>query len=92
MPRALLSPFGKRQPRALVIGLRCIVKDPNATVAERLEACKLLAIVEGYTQGRPKVRVRDAEKRTQNSAPRPPMSPQNANRLRELLNNCKDVE
>jgi hypothetical protein len=90
MPRPLLSPFGKRQPRALVIGLRCIVKDPNATVAERLEACRLLAVVEGYIQGRPKERARDTEKRTQDSAPHPPMSPQNANRLRELLNICKD--
>ena len=48
MPNPLLSPFGRRQPRALVIGLRRIVKDPKASVAQRLEACKLLAIVEGY--------------------------------------------
>ena len=41
----------ERQPRALVVGLRRIVKDPEATVRQRLRACELLAIIAGYIEG-----------------------------------------
>jgi hypothetical protein len=40
----------ERQPRALVVGLRCILKDPNASVRQRLRACELLAIIAGYIE------------------------------------------
>ena len=42
----------ERQPRALVVGLRRIVKDPEASVRQRLRACELLAIIAGYIEGR----------------------------------------
>ena len=42
----------ERQPRALVVGLRRIVKDPEASVRQRLRACELLAIIAGYIDGR----------------------------------------
>jgi len=87
MPRSLLSPFGKRQPRALVLGLRKIIKDPIASVAERLRACELLAIVEGF--GEKPNNSRGAKRATTNkerTAPLPIRSnPANANRMRELL-------
>jgi hypothetical protein len=41
----------ERQPRALVLGLRRIVKDPKASVRQRLRACELLAIIAGYIEG-----------------------------------------
>jgi hypothetical protein len=41
----------QRQPRALVVGLRRIVKDPKASVRQRLRACELLAIIAGYIEG-----------------------------------------
>jgi hypothetical protein len=41
----------ERQPRALVVGLRRIVKDPKASVRQRLRACELLAIIAGYIEG-----------------------------------------
>jgi hypothetical protein len=88
MPRPLISPLGKRQPRALVVGLRRVVKDPCATVAERLEACKLLAIVEGYLpsgRGPRPGRIRDAEKKPQGMPELRVTNAANANRLRELL-------
>lgn len=87
MPRQLLSPFGKRQPRALVLGLRRIIKDPNATVAERLRACELLAIVEGFRE-RPE-NPRGASRASTNKAATTPQpistNPANAIRLRQLL-------
>ena len=47
------QPSGPRQgqPRALVVGLRRIVKDPKASVRQRLRACELLAIIAGYIEG-----------------------------------------
>jgi hypothetical protein len=87
MPRLLLSPFGKRQPRALVLGLRKIIKDPSASVAERLRACELLAIVEGFVE-KPE-NPRGARRATTSKAPTAPLlirsNPENANRMRELL-------
>jgi hypothetical protein len=88
MPKPLLNAFGKRQPRALVVGLRRVVKDPRATVAQRLEACKLLAIVEGYIEGCPQGHAQgEPEMATtaKDARVRPSMSAENANRLRELL-------
>ena len=84
----MVSPLGKRQPRALVIGLRRIVKDPKATVAQRLEACKLLALVEGYIQSHPRERIQEEAEtmgKLQDFASRAPMSAKNLNRLRELV-------
>jgi hypothetical protein len=46
------SGLEQRQPRALVVGLRRIVKDPKASVRQRLRACELLAIIAGYVEGR----------------------------------------
>jgi hypothetical protein len=87
MPRALFSPFGKRQPRALVLGLRKIIKDPAASVAERLKACELLATVEGF--GEKPENPRGAKRATSNKGPTLPSpirsNPANANRMRELL-------
>jgi hypothetical protein len=87
MPRTLLSPFGKRQPRALVLGLRKIIKDPSASVAERLRACELLATVEGF--GEKPENTRGAKRATSNKAPNAPQpirsNPENVNRMRELL-------
>jgi hypothetical protein len=88
MPKPLLSAFGKRQPRALVVGLRLVVKDPKATVAQRLEACKLLAIVEGYIPPHPRDHIQaetETAGKAQDVSSRPPMAAKNANRLRELL-------
>jgi hypothetical protein len=45
------SGLKQRQPRALVVGLRCIVRDPEASVRQRLRACELLAIIAGYIEG-----------------------------------------
>jgi hypothetical protein len=42
----------ERQPRALIVGLRRIVKDPEASVRQRLRACELLAIIAGYIEAR----------------------------------------
>jgi hypothetical protein len=83
MPTPIVSPLAKRQPRALVVGLRRVVKDPSATVAQRLEACKLLAVVEGYitpsaSQRNPTI----AEAR--NGSDHSPRNPAMINRLREL--------
>jgi hypothetical protein len=91
MPRQLLSPFGKRQPRALVVGLRRVVKDPKATVAQRLEACRILAIVEGFIEDHGKDRVQSEAKtsRTPQTTTPPPTNPQNAIRLRELLESAR---
>ena len=88
MPRVLLSAFGKRQPRALVVGLRRVVKDPRATVAQRLEACKLLAIVEGYIPSHPRDHIQvetETMGKAQDVSSRWPVGAKNANRLRELL-------
>ncbi len=87
MPRALLSPFGKRQPRALVLGLRRIIKDPGATVAERLRACELLAIVEGFGAKRSRTEgaTRDYANKAQNPARPISTNPENVNKIRELL-------
>jgi len=88
MPRPMISPLGKRQPRALVIGLRRVVKDPKATVAQRLEACKLLAILEGYIEGPPKGRAQaDTETTSAIGETTSPSSVrrENARKLRELL-------
>ena len=88
----MISPLGKRQPRALVIGLRRVVKDPKATVAQRLEACKLLAVLEGYIEGHPRGRAQEEAETTgkpQNVASRAPMSAKNLNRLRELVDQTR---
>src|SRR5437773_1283713 len=88
MPRPLQSPFGKRQPRALVIGLRSVVKDPKATVTQRFEACKLLAIVEGYIPSHPRGHIQPETEtmgKAQDVSSRPPMSAKNLNRLIELF-------
>jgi hypothetical protein len=45
------SGLKQRQPRALVVGLRRIVKDPEASVRQRLRACELLAVIAGYIEG-----------------------------------------
>jgi hypothetical protein len=42
---------GSHQPRALVVALRKIAKDPKATVTQRLRACELQAIIAGYIEG-----------------------------------------
>jgi len=88
MPRPMISPLGKRQPRALVIGLRRIVKDPKATVAQRLEACRLLAMLEGYIEVRSKERAQaDSGANTaisEASLPSPACI-ENTRKLRELL-------
>jgi hypothetical protein len=87
MPIPLVSPFGKRQPRALVVGLRRVVKDPRATVAQRLEACKLLALIEGYIQSHARERIQEEAEtagKPQNFASRAPTSAKNLNRLLEL--------
>jgi len=83
----MISPFGKRQPRALVLGLRGIIKDAGATVAERLRACELLAIVEGFgaRPSRTRGSTRDRTNKTQNPARPISANPENANRMRELL-------
>lgn len=41
----------QRQPRALVVGLRRILKDPKANVRQRLRACEILATIAGYIGG-----------------------------------------
>jgi hypothetical protein len=95
MPKPLLSAFGKRQPRTLVVGLRRVVKDPRATVAQRLEACKLLAIVEGYIQSHPRERIQEEAETTgkpQSFASRAPMSAKNLNRLRELTEQMRKAK
>lgn len=38
-----------KQHRALITGLRAILKDSRATVAQRLEAARILATIEGIT-------------------------------------------
>src|SRR6266567_9240477 len=88
MPKPILDVCGKRQPRSLVVGLRRVVKDPRATVAQRLEACKLLAIVEGYIPSRSRDPNRPESEgggKLQNVSARPPICAKNVNRLRELL-------
>jgi len=84
----MISPLGKKQPRSLVVGLRRVVKDPRCTVAQRLDACKLLAIVEGYIQSHPRERIQteaETAKGPQNISSRPPVSAKNRSRLRELM-------
>jgi hypothetical protein len=88
MPRPLQSPFGKRQPRALVIGLRSVVKDPKATVTQRFEACKLLAVIEGYIEGPSQAHARaetEITKELKSTPAHPPITGENTNRLRQLL-------
>lgn len=47
-----MSNEGKqKEHRALVTGLRRIVRDPKSKVAQRLEACKLLACIAGFSTG-----------------------------------------
>ena len=41
----------QRQPRSLIVALRKIAKDPNATLKQRLRACELQAIIAGYIEG-----------------------------------------
>jgi hypothetical protein len=93
MPKPLLNKLGKRQPRALVVGLRRVVKDPRATVAQRLKACELLAIIEGYVDGRPSER-NLMESPNGGNAQNPPSrqctSPANQRRLRELLEEMRN--
>jgi hypothetical protein len=84
----MISPLGKRQPRSLVVGLRRVVKDPRATVAQRLEACRLLAIVEGYIQSPPQERIQiqaETAKEPQNISSHPAASTETTSRLRRLL-------
>ena len=87
MPKPLFNNLGKRQPRALVVGLRRIVKDPEATVAQRLEACKLLAIVGGYIPHDPSPRNRSKGEMAAEAVSIPNRAPSSAasvNRLKEL--------
>ena len=88
MPTPIFSPFGKRQPRALVVGLRGVVKHPKATVAQRLRACDLLAIIDGYiearAQGRTSTKAETANEMKKAHSQRP-MSSANSEELRELL-------
>jgi|SRR6516165_5716537 hypothetical protein len=51
MTKPLVGVNGSRQPRALVVALRRIAKDPKATVTQRLRACELQAIIAGYIKG-----------------------------------------
>ena len=51
MTKPLVGVNGSRQPRALVVALRRIAKDPKATVKQRLRACELQAIIAGYIEG-----------------------------------------
>jgi hypothetical protein len=68
------------------------VKDSRATVAQRLKACELLAIIEGYVEGRTLERnavEAASERNAQNVSSRPSPSLANAKRLRELLEEAK---
>jgi hypothetical protein len=87
VPKPLVSPFGRRQPRALVLGLRKIIKDPSASVAERLRACELLAIVEGFTErpSRTRGRTRGTTNKAQDSPGPVSSNPANTIRMRQLL-------
>jgi hypothetical protein len=87
MPRAILNAHGKHQSRTLLLALRRIAKDPDATVAERLRACELLAMVEGFNTrlNRTKSGTRGSVNKTQNAVRPISTSPENVNRMRELL-------
>lgn len=91
MPRALFSAFGKRQPRALIVGLRRILKDPRATVAQELEACKILAVIEGYIGDSRKDHnsaKSEAAKRSQDTSTGPSAATEKCNGLRELYDSA----
>jgi hypothetical protein len=74
-----------RQPRALVVALRRIAKDPKATVGQWLRACELLAPIAGF------IEVRTAsDRRVEPRAALSPARAANLNRLRMLLETSRD--
>ncbi len=73
----------ERQPRALIVGLRRIVKDPKASVRQRLRACELLAIIAGYIEGHSQSEAETA-KGLKGSAVPPTASRSNSNSLSSL--------
>ena len=79
----------QRQPRALVVGLRHIVKDPKANVAQRLRACELLATIAGFIEARIGInaQVREA---LESTATRSPARAENINRLKQLLGSARE--
>jgi hypothetical protein len=84
MPKPILSTDGKPQPRALVVALRRIAKDPKATVKQRLRACELQAIIAGYTRGHN--RANSAVPENEDAKPLPGgQSPRNSPNLKRLL-------
>jgi hypothetical protein len=92
MPTPIISPFGKRQPRALVVGLRGVVKDPKATAAQRLRACELLAIIDGYIDARPQERTptkAETANEMKKSPSQRPMSSEDVEKLKRLAEEAK---
>jgi hypothetical protein len=64
------------------------VKDPKATVAQRLRACELLAIIEGYVDARPQERTATKAETANAMNKAPPqgsMSSAKVENLRELF-------
>jgi hypothetical protein len=89
----MISPLGKRQPRALVIGLRRVIKDSRATVAQRLEACKLLARIEGYNNDHSQEhnRAEPSSYEVGLNTDKPiPVSAENSKKLKQLLEKVRD--
>ena len=74
---------GSHQPRALVVALRKIAKDPKATVTQRLRACELQAIIAGYIEGQNQATSARTENSNGHGLERRP-SPANIQRLKEL--------
>jgi len=95
MPTPIFSPFGKRQPRALVVGLRGVVKDPKATVTQRLRACELLAIIEGYFDARPQERTATKAETANEMKKTPSQTPRSSAKvgnLRELFESMRSED
>jgi hypothetical protein len=85
------SGLKQRQPRALVVGLRRIVKDPKASVRQRLRACELLAIIAGYIEGHSQPDA-ETEKRLKSTALRPTTSRSNSDSLSSLAELVRKLE
>jgi len=79
------SGLNQRQPRALVVGLRRIAKDPKATVGQRLRACELLATIAGFIEARTA-----SKEQVEPTTARSPARAANVNRLRMLLGTSRD--
>jgi hypothetical protein len=85
------SGLEQRQPRALVVGLRRIVKDPKASVRQRLRACELLAIIAGYIEGHSQPEG-ETVKRLKGAALPPTASRGNSNGLSRLAELARKLE